>query len=128
MSLRAEIAIIDDDENIPNVVKVPMYRCPEGELGIFAENMVIDPDTGDVYKFTFQAEVVGQITPTRDEVATPKVGDVVRVITNTSRHHFDRDTLVEVEDVYSNGSITATGASSGRTITQHLLRDDYILE
>ena len=88
-----------------------------------------DPDTGKVYKFTFRAEITGQIAPKREEVATPMAGDVVRVIANTSRHHFDRNTLVEVEEVYANGSIDATGAGgSGGTITQHLFRDDYILE
>ena len=131
MSLRAEIAVIDDDENVVGIAKVPLYDSDvlPGMRGPFAENMVTDPDTGEVYKFTFQAEVVGQIAPTRDEVASPMVGDVVRVIANTSRHHFDTDALVEVEEVFSNGSINATGAGrSGGTVAQHLFRDDYILE
>lgn len=199
MALRAEIAVIDDDENVVGIVKVPLYKSDQStfDRGPFAENMVTDPDTGEVYKFTFQAEVVGQIAPKCEDSAAPKVkagdtvrivasrnryghalkigsegkvrrvegdgsilvdgimddghnldqhvatedivvadgtsrvmaGDVVRVIANTSRHHFDRDTLVEVEEVYTNGSIDATGAGrSGETITQHLFRDDYILE
>ena len=131
MALRAEIAVIDDDENVVGIVKVPLFKSDQlkFERGPFAENLVTDPDTGEVYKFTFQAEVVGQIAPKREEIATPMVGDVVRVIANTSRHHFDRNTLVEVEQVYPNGAIDVTGANgSGRTITQHLFRDDYILE
>ena len=198
MSLRAEIAIIDDDENVVGIVKVPLFKRDERtfDRGPFAENMVTDPDTGEVYKFTFQAEVVGQIAPKREDSAAPEVkagdtvrivasrnryghalkigsegkvrrvegdgailvdgitdeghklgqhvatedivvadrpyrpkaGDIVRVIANTSLHHFDTDTLVEVDGVYSNGSIDATGASSGGTITQHLFREDYILE
>ena len=131
MALRAEIAVIDDDENVVGIVKVPLFErdVKRFERGPFAENLVTDPDTGEVYKFTFQADVVGQIAPKREEIATPMVGDVVRVIANTSRHHFDRNTLVEVEEVYANGSIDATGAGgSGGTITQHLFRDDYILE
>ena len=131
MSLRAEIAIIDDDENVVGIAKVPLYDSDvlPGIRGPFAENMVTDPDTGEVYKFTFQAEVVGQIAPKREEVATPKVGDIVRIVGNTSVHYFPSDTLVEVEHVYPNGAIDATGANgSGRTITQHLFRDDYILE
>lgn len=130
MALRAEISVIDDDENVVGIVKVPLFERDERrfERGPFAENLVTDPDTGKVYKFTFQAEVVGQIAPKREEVHTPKVGDVVRVIANSSRHHFNRDALVEVEEVFSNGSIDATGAGSGGTITQHLFRDDYILE
>ena len=131
MALRAEIAVIDDDENVVGIVKVPLFKSDQlkFERGPFAENLVTDPDTGEGYKFTFQAEVVGQIAPKREEIATPMVGDVVRVIANTSRHHFDRNTLVEVEQVYPNGAIDVTGANgSGRTITQHLFRDDYILE
>ena len=131
MALRAEIAVIDDDENVVGIVKVPLFKSDQlkFERGPFAENLVTDPDTGEVYKFTFQADVVGQIAPKREEIATPMVGDVVRVIANTSRHHFDRNTLVEVEQVYPNGAIDVTGANgSGRTITQHLFRDDYILE
>ena len=131
MALRAEIAVIDDDENVVGIVKVPLFErdVKRFERGPFAENLVTDPDTGEGYKFTFQAEVVGQIAPKREEIATPMVGDVVRVIANTSRHHFDRNTLVEVEQVYPNGAIDVTGANgSGRTITQHLFRDDYILE
>jgi len=197
MSLRAEIAIIDDDENVVGIAKVPLYDSDvlPGIRGPFAENMVTDPDTGEVYKFTFQADVVGQIAPKHEEpdasgvkagdnvriidsanryghglkvgsegkvrvvyhdgsalvdgvmengakvaqdvapedfiVLKPPflgVGDVVRVIANTSRHHFDTGALVEVEKVYPNGTIAATGASSGRTITQTLFRDDYILE
>ena len=198
MSLRAEIAVIDDDENVVGIVKVPLFErdVKRFDRGPFAENMVTDPDTGAVYKFTFQADVVGQIAPKREEVATPEIkagdtvrivasrniyehglkvgsigkvrsvawdgaanvdgvtedgrkanqdvapedivvvgacsypkpGDIVRVVANSSRHHFSRDALVEVEEVYSNGSIDATGAGSGGTITQHLFRDDYILE
>ena len=131
MALRAEIAVIDDDENVVGIVKVPLFErdVRRFDRGPFAENMVTDPDTGAVYKFTFQADVVGQIAPKREQAANPLVGDVVRVIANTSRHHFATDALVEVEEVYSNGSIDATGAGrSGGTITQHLFRDDYILE
>lgn len=131
MSLRAEIVIIDDDENIPNVVKVPMYKCAEDELGIFAENMVIDPDTGEVYKFTFQAEVVGQIAPKREESTFPKEGDFVRIIGNNNpvRHNFKDGGLVEVDSILPDGDITATGTGRlGTTITQFVSRADYILE
>lgn len=131
MALRAEIVIIDDDENIPNVVKVPMYKCPEGELGIFAENMVIDPDTGDVYRFTFQAEVVGQIAPKREGSTFPKEGDVVRIIGNDhpTHHNLKIGELAEVLEVDSYGDIRAEGVGLlGKTIGQYVSRDDYILE
>ena len=131
MALRAEISVTDDDYSVVGSVIVPLLEqgAEQSERGTFTESVVADPDTGKVYKFTFQAEVVGQIAPKREDVATPMVGDVVRVIANTSRHHFDRNTLVEVEQVYPNGAIDVTGANgSGRTITQHLFRDDYILE
>ena len=131
MSLRAEISVIDDDYSVVGSVMVPLFRqgAERAGRGTFAESVVTDPDTGEVYKFTFQADVVGQIAPTREEVATPKVGDIVRIVGNTSVHYFPSDTLVEVEHVYPNGAIDATGANgSGRTITQHLFRDDYILE
>ena len=98
MSLRAEIAVIDDDENVVGIVKVPLFErdVKRFERGPFAENLVTDPDTGEVYKFTFQADIVGQIAPKREEVATPKVGDIVRIVGNTSVHYFPSDTLVEV--------------------------------
>lgn len=129
MALRAAICIIDDDGDVIGEVHVPMFKREECARGPFAENMVTDPETGEVYKFTFQADVVGQIAPKREGVATPKVGDIVRIVGNTSVHYFPSDTLVEVEHVYPNGAIDATGANgSGRTITQHLFRDDYILE
>ena len=131
MALRAEIAVIDDDENVVGIVKVPLFKSDQRmfERGPFAENMVIDPDTGEVYKFTFQAEVVGQIAPKREEVATPKVGDIVRIVGNTSSHHFRFDDLAEVEEVFDGGMIQATGANpNGGTFSQTLFRDDYILE
>lgn len=131
MGLRAEIVILDDDENVAGIVKVPLFNRDvlALERGPFAENLVTDPETGEVYKFTFQADVVGQIAPKREGVANPLAGDVVRVIANTSRHDFATDTLVEVEQVYSNWSIDATGADgSGETVTRHLFRADYILE
>src|SRR5690606_31754004 len=110
MALRAEVAVIDDDENVVGIVKVPLFKSDQRafDRGPFAENMVTDPDTGEVYKFTFQADVVGQIAPTREQVANPLAGDVVRIIANTSLHHFATDTLVEVERVFSNGAIDAT--------------------
>ena len=131
MALRAEISVTDDDYSVVGSVIVPLLEqgAEQSERGTFTESVVADPDTGKVYKFTFRAELTGQIAPKREEIATPMAGDVVRVIANTSRHHFDRNTLVEVEQVYPNGAIDVTGANgSGRTITQHLFRDDYILE
>lgn len=130
MALRAEIAVIDDDYNVVGSVIVPLFEWRFGQIGSgpVAESMVTDPDTGEVYKFTFQADVVGQIAPKHEDVATPKVGDIVRIVGNTSGHHFKIDYLAEVEGVYSSGAIDATCASSGGTITQRLLRDDYILE
>ena len=132
MSLRAEIAIIDDDENVVGIVKVPLFKSDPRtfERGPFAENMVTDPDTGEVYKFTFQADLVGQIAPKREEVQTPEVGDFVRVIANNSGHNFRINELVEVDRVWQGRDIIdVTGASKGGdTISQTLLRADYILE
>ena len=133
MALRAEISVIDDDENVVGIVKVPLFKRDERtfDRGPFAENMVTDPDTGEVYKFTFQAEVVGQIAPKREESTFPKSGDIVRIIGNgnQTRHHFKVGELVEVQDVDSYGDITATGTGRrGTTITQFVSRADYILE
>ena len=131
MALRAEISVIDDDYNVVGSVMVPLFEQDAEQFGRgpFAESVVADPDTGKVYKFTFRADLTGQIAPKREEVATPKVGDIVRIVGNTSVHHFPSDALVEVEHVYPNGAIDATGGNgAGRTINQHLFRDDYILE
>lgn len=133
MSLRAEIVIIDDDENVVGIAKVPLYDSDvlPGIRGPFAENMVIDQDTGEVYKFTFQADLVGQIAPKREESTFPKEGDFVRIIgnNNPTHHNFKMGGLAEVVDVYSFGTISATGVGlSGTTITQFVSRADYILE
>jgi hypothetical protein len=133
MSLRAEIAIIDDDENVVEIVKVPLFERDVKwfDRGPYTEHMVIDPDTGEIHKFTFQAEVVGQIAPKREESSFPKEGDIVRIIGNgdQTRHHFNLGELVEVVDVDSRGDINAIGVGNrGRTITQFVGRADYILE
>lgn len=131
MALRAEIAVIDDDENVVGIVKVPLFKSDVRtfERGPLAENMVTDPDTGEVYKFTFQADIVGRIAPKIEEVATPKVGDIVRVIGRTSLHAFYVGALVEVNEVTPTGNIYATGADcDGKTVTGFIHRDDYILE
>ena len=131
MSLRAEISVTDDDYSVVGSVIVPLLEqgAEQSERGTFTESVVADPDTGKVYKFTFQAEVVGQIAPKREEVVTPKVGDIVRIVGNTSSHHFRFDDLAEVEEVFDGGMIQATGASpNGGTFSQTLFRDDYILE
>ena len=133
MALRAEIAIIDDDENVVGIAKVPLYDSDvlPGIRGPFAENMVIDPDTGEVYKFTFQADLVGQIAPKREESRVPEVGDFVRVIGNNNpvHHNFKDGGLVEVDSILPDGDITATGTGRiGTTITQFVSRADYILE
>ena len=131
MALRAEIAIIDDDENVVGIVKVPLFKSDQRtfDRGPFAENVVTDPDTGEVYKFTFQADVVGQIAPKREESRVPKVGDFVRVIARESLHAFYVDGLVEVNEVTPAGNIYATGACrNGKTVTGFIHRDDYILE
>ena len=133
MSLRAEIAIIDDDENVVGIVKVPLFKSDQRtfDRGPFAENLVTDPDTGEVYKFTFQADVVGRIAPKHksDDVTFPKVGDVVRIIDYHAAHAFSKGALVEVDKVFEDDGIVATGAGKyGETITQFVSRDDYILE
>ena len=133
MSLRAEIAVIDDDENVVGIVKVPLFErdVKRFERGPFAENLVTDPDTGEVYKFTFQAEVVGQIAPKREESTFPKEGDFVRIIGNGNpiQHYLKVGELAEVLEVDSYGEIRATGVDvGGDTSTQLVSRDDYILE
>ena len=132
MSLRAEIVIIDDDENIPNVVKVPMYKCAEGELGVFAENMVIDPDTGEVYKFTFQAEVVGQIAPKHEEpdASEVKAGDNVRIIDSANRygHALKVGSEGKVRVVYHDGSALVDGVmENGRKSNQDVAPEDIVV-
>ena len=133
MALRAEIAVIDDDENVVGIVKVPLYDSDvlPGIRGPFADNMVIDPDTGEVYKFTFQADVVGQIAPKREESTFPKEGDFVRIIGNGNpiQHYLKVGELAEVLEVDSYGEIRATGVDvGGDTSTQLVSRADYILE
>lgn len=133
MSLRAEIAVIDDDENVVGIVKVPLFKSDVRtfERGPFAENLVTDPDTGEVYKFTFQADVVGQIAPKGEESTFPKEGDIVRIIGNGNpiRHYLKVDELAEVLEVDSDGDILAQGVGLQRkTIGQYVSRADYILE
>ena len=133
MALRAEISVMDDDENVVGIVKVPLFKSDQRtfDRGPFAENMVTDPDTGEVYKFTFQADLVGQIAPKREESTFPKEGDFVRIIgnDNPTHHNFKMGGLAEVVDVDSFGTISATGVGlSGTTITQFVSRADYILE
>ena len=133
MALRAEIAVIDDDYNVVGSVTVPLFEWRFIQLGsgTFAESIVADPDTGEVYKFTFQAEVVGQIAPKREESTFPKEGDVVRIIGNNNpvHHNFKDGGLVEVDSILPDGDITATGTGRrGTTITQFVSRADYILE
>ena len=131
MSLRAEIAVIDDDENVVGIVKVPLFKSDARtfDRGPFAENMVTDPATGEVYKFTFQADLAGQIAPKREGSKVPEVGDFVRVIGRKSLHVFHVDALVEVNEVTPAGNIYATGAGrDGKTVIGFVHRDDYILE
>ena len=132
MALRAEIAIIDDDENIPNVVKVPMYKCAEDELGVFAENMVIDPDTGEVYKFTFQAEVVGQIAPKHEEPKAPEVeaGDTVKIVASANRywHALKIGSVGKVRRIESDGAILVDGImEDGHKLDQHVAPEDVVV-
>lgn len=131
MSLRAEISVIDDDYNVVGSVIVPLFEWRFGQIGSgpVAESMVTDPDTGEVYKFTFQADVVGQIAPKREGSTFPKEGDFVRIIDRKSLHHFNVDGLVEVNEVTPAGNIYATGMGrNGKTVTGFIQRDDYILE
>ena len=112
---------------------VPLFEqgAEQSGRGTFAESVVTDPDTGEVYKFTFQAEVVGQIAPKREGSTFPKEGDFVRIIGNGNpvRHNFKVGELAEVLDVYSHGDIRAEGVGlRGATIAQFVSRDDYILE
>lgn len=133
MALRAEIAVIDDDENVVGIVKVPLFKSDARtfDRGPFAENLVADPDTGEVYKFTFQADVVGQIATKREGATFPKEGDVVRIIGNDhpTHHNLKIGELAEVLEVDSYGDIRAEGVGLlGKTIGQYVSHADYILE
>ena len=133
MALRAEISVMDDDYNVIGSVMVPLFKqgAERTGRGTFTESVVADPDTGEVYKFTFQAEVVGQIAPKREKPTFPKEGDFVRIIGNDNpvHHNLKVGELAEVIEVDSFGGIRAEGVGlSGKTIGQYVSRDDYILE
>ena len=133
MALRAEISVMDDDYNVVGSVTVPLFERGVEQAGgdTFAESVVVDPDDCKVYKFTFQAEVVGQIAPKREESTFPKEGDFVRIIGNDTpvHHNLKVGELAEVLEVDSYGGIRAEGVGlSGKTIGQYVSRDDYILE
>lgn len=134
MSLRAEIAVIDDDENVVGIVKVPLFKRDERtfDRGPFAENMVTDPDTGEVYKFTFQADVVGQIAPKREVPEAPEVkaGDTVRIVASRNRygHALKVGSEGKVLCVESDGAILVDGVvDEGWELGQHVAPEDIVV-
>lgn len=133
MALRAEISVIDDDYNVVGSVTVPLFERDVEQFmgGPLVESVVVDPDDCKVYKFTFQADVVGQIAPKREEFTFPKEGDVVRIIGNDhpTHHNLKIGELAEVLEVGSYGDIRAAGVGLlGKTIGQYVSHADYILE
>ena len=134
MALRAEIAVMDDDENVVGIVKVPLFEqdVKRFERGPFAENMVTDPDTGEVYKFTFQADLVGQIAPKREEPGTPEVkaGDTVRIIAsdNPYGHALKIGSIGRVRSVAYDGAANVDGVmENGRKLNQDVAPEDIVV-
>lgn len=134
MALRAEIAVIDDDENVVGIVKVPLFKSDARtfDRGPFAENMVTDPDTGEVYKFTFQADVVGQIAPKREDPKAPKVeaGDTVKIVASVNRygHALKVGSEGKVSRVERGGAILVDGImEDGHKLDQHVAPEDIVV-
>ena len=133
MALRAEIAVIDDDENVVGIVKVDMVEPDlfRNIKGGFAENLVTDPATGKVHRIKFESEVAGDAAPL--PVCTcgePEAGDTVRIIAsdNPFGHALKIGSVGKVRQIESDGAVLVDGImEDGRKMDQHVAPEDIVV-